>query len=88
MNEERVKAWAEITCVATGETRRHETTWGESVDEYLWSDGNYACDCNRSLFFQRAGGVANPGPRECGMSAFTVRIVDAAGRVLYDEDEE
>jgi hypothetical protein len=25
--------------------------------EFMWRDGNYACDCNRSLFLQRQCGV-------------------------------
>ena len=38
--------------VETGESR-----WCEVIpsDEYQWTDGNYECDCNRHLFFLRAG---------------------------------
>lgn len=25
--------------------------------EYMWREGNYSCDCNRSLFLQRQCGV-------------------------------
>lgn len=38
----------------TGETRTiHETypdIYGDSL-EFMWSEGNYACDCNRAAFF-------------------------------------
>ena len=27
----------------------HNGTWEE--DEFLWTEGNYACDCNRALLF-------------------------------------
>jgi hypothetical protein len=29
-------------------------------NEFLWADGNYACDCNRELLFARAGGDPDP----------------------------
>ncbi len=25
--------------------------------EYMWTEGNYSCDCNRALFVSRAGGA-------------------------------
>jgi hypothetical protein len=36
-----------------GVEREYSTEWDESgrdIVEFMWSDGNYACDCNRSLF--------------------------------------
>lgn len=35
----------------TGEIRRYESS--EEFSEFMWSEGNYACDCNRGLFFER-----------------------------------
>lgn len=29
-------------------------------DEFLWMDGNFACDCNRLLFIARALGRPDP----------------------------
>lgn len=57
---------------STGEVRfsLSELQWEES-DEYLWTDGNFGCDCNRALFFARAGGEAEPDERPCGDVAFT-----------------
>jgi hypothetical protein len=49
----------------TGERRLHVDDTGFSVKDddifdairgahYMWTDGNYACDCNRGLMFARA----------------------------------
>lgn len=35
--------------------------WGGGWDTFMWEDGNYACDCNRSLFF-----LGLDGERPCG----------------------
>ena len=38
----------------TGQSRRYIMNFGygypEGIAEYMWTEGNYACDCNRSLF--------------------------------------
>ncbi len=75
-----------ITKVATGEIRQMQETcvWDESA-VWLWEEGNYSCDCNRELFFCRAGGDPEPpdeGP--CTRDRFTVRITDPSGEELYD----
>ena len=55
--------------------------------EYMWSLGNYACDCNRALFFQYATGAtpetAKWGP--CSEGEYSVRIKDSGGKIVYDE---
>ena len=33
--------------------------------EYMWTEGNYSCDCNRELFIKRQQGEDAPD-RECG----------------------
>lgn len=79
-----------ITCVATGETRTMKNYGGITWDldypgaDFIWSEGNFACDCNRALFFEEAIGNDDPD-RECGSEAYTVRIVAPNGDVLYDE---
>lgn len=72
---------------ATGEVRTMpwEDDWVD-VDDYLWSEGNYACDCNRALFFARAVGEDDPS-RSCGDGAYSVRIVSSDGRELYADDD-
>lgn len=42
---------------------------------YQWHDGDYQCDCNRHLFFERARGNDDPPERGCGEDRFVV--VDA-----------
>lgn len=65
---------------STGETRayRDNGAW----NEYLWADGNFACDCNRALLFQRAGGVEPPDDEDqpCGSISYSiVRVVGDDG---------
>lgn len=60
--------------------------------EWQWSEGNYGCDCNRHLFFERAGGsdpYADPAYEgECGESRYAVtKIVEAeTGETLIEGD--
>lgn len=82
-----IPAVVSITCAETGETRSCEMDF---FGDFTWSDGNYACDCNRGLFFEREcvpGADDDVDPdRDCGMIAFTVRIVAKDdGRLLYEE---
>lgn len=36
------------------DSRAHaDREYEESAAEYMWRDGNYGCDCNRSLFIAR-----------------------------------
>lgn len=52
---------------------------------WQWSEGNYGCDCNRALFFARAGGEPDPDV-ECSDGRYRVeKIVDATGVVVYSE---
>lgn len=74
-----------IKNVSTGETREipWETPW-EDHSEFLWEEGNYACDCNRELFFARVAGEPDPDG-ECGNERFEVWIDDTRGNSLYDD---
>lgn len=56
-----------IRCNATGEERWSFVDWNwfygasgdeyrEDGDRYWWTDGNFGCDCNRHLEFERANG--------------------------------
>lgn len=85
-----VDAVARIRNNATGEVREYPTQvpiyQGEvEPSDYMWSDGNYQCDCNRSLFFLgiRPG---EEGEAKCGDDAYSVQLVNpVSGRVFYDE---
>jgi len=57
--------------------------WQDHFD-YLWSDGNYGCDCNRGLFFARAGEEPDPD-WGCGHEKYSVRILDNKGEILYED---
>ncbi len=63
--------------------------WQESYD-YLWGEGNYCCDCNRSLFFRRADPAQQDDKNEsdeCGDDKYSIRIEDKDGKVLYEDDD-
>jgi len=59
----------------TGHWERRDTLYEdeqEDCHEFIWTDGNYACDCNRYLFFQRAAGEAEDAGRICGDGAYSI----------------
>lgn len=80
----------------TGERRVYQTDadvgaseWPSEQEmiDYMWSDGNYACDCNRYLFFCRAIGAPEEDNRPCGDTRYAVQIKDrATGSVIYEDD--
>lgn len=55
----------------TGEERliKYPLQWDYS-SHFLWTEGNYACDCNRHLFFDRAIGI-EPINVECGENKYS-----------------
>jgi hypothetical protein len=55
--------------------------------DYMWSMGNYSCQCNRALFFERNGGseITEDDEAECGHGAFSVRITED-GELLYEDN--
>ena len=84
-----VKVFAEIRREADGVVRRYEEPFewhGGSYPDYIWAEGNYSCDCNRHLFFQRAAGEPDGDDYPCGDELYTVRIVAGNGEVLYQDD--
>ena len=61
-----------------------------SFFDFQWSENNYSCDCNRRLFFERAGG-REPEEHEmpCGEGRFlVVSIIHPDGRLLYTEESK
>jgi hypothetical protein len=87
-----MSAIVEIVRLADGAVRRMPLAkasgldWTEEGSDYMWSEGNYACDCNRALFFARAAGEPDPD-RPCGDSAFGVRIL-VDGRIVFESRVE
>ncbi len=74
-----VKIIAEIRKNDTGEIREYETCEILMNDEdypnpFNWSENNYSCDCNRRLFFDRAGGGDEDWNTLCTCGAFSVNL--------------
>lgn len=90
MADQSVAVIAEIRLNATGEIResRHTLSMGDGERHprhFGWSEGNFACDCNRAIFFYAD---EDEPDRECDENAFSVRLRDAgSGAVFYDEIE-
>ena len=64
--------------------------WDEDTQEvalYIWEEGNFACDCNRQLFWWRANNE-NEDETPCGDSKFSVNIYSTNGKLVYKEFEE
>ncbi|MBX6316133.1 MAG: hypothetical protein IRY99_24965, partial [Isosphaeraceae bacterium] len=65
----------------TGEVRVADVdlAWREGRDgsRWWWTGGNFGCDCNRRLVFERAGGVdIDPASVECGDGGYSVLWVE------------
>ena len=71
---------------------RWETTLYDNDPEaadavnFMWGDGNYACDCNRYLFFERAVGRVPSDHYECGDSAYSLIWLKLNGEVIAEEE--
>lgn len=55
----------------------HEADYVSEADgqHFLWTEGNFGCDCNRGLFFARAVGAPDESPLwnvPCGETRFVV----------------
>jgi hypothetical protein len=90
-----VRVVARIRHEATGQIRYYDCDQilepGErDPNDYIWSEGNYACDCNRMIFFNRGSGVEiDFDSTVCSDGAFAVQLINPmTGRVYYDEFEQ
>ena len=89
-NAKWVIAIAEIKNNETGEIREYEThEILEEGEEYPyvfnWEENNYACDCNRRIFFKR---VKNENTEEdfkteCSDGKFSVNLKNKLDGVVY-----
>lgn len=88
-----VKCIAEIRNNETGEIREFETdeilVIGEKYPStFIWENGNYACDCNRHLFFKRAKNEESKEDWdvECSHGKYSVNLkIKKDGNVYYRE---
>ncbi len=86
---------AEIKNNETGEIVEYETSevfiHGQNEpDIYIWEEGNYACDCNRHLFFMEAKKEPRPDNSElkCTTDKYSVNLKNKKnGNVYYREFE-
>jgi hypothetical protein len=72
----------------TGEVRvyREDSVWN-GTNEFMWSEGNFSCDCNRAMMFQRAIDEEQTWDHDCGDQGYSVlRIVLPDGREVYNGD--
>ena len=75
---------ARIQKVATGETR--DCPMDYDFSEFEWTDGNYGCDCNRKIFFDRAKGVDSFDSSPCGTGDYSaIQVVSDDGTIIYQE---
>lgn len=90
-----VKIIAHIKRVDDGVIHKYETSADLSGDDeypdpYIWTDGNYACDCNRELFFEYADGKEYGDiETECTESRFEVNLENpVTGEIYYREFDD
>lgn len=67
-----------------------------STTIFLWADGNYSCNCNRFLFFERALGKSEeeiqalqPEGEDCDKyEEYRVNFIKTeSGDIVYEEDD-
>jgi len=78
-----------LTRITDNKTVEYSTELYQTADydgTFIWEDGNYSCDCNRYLFFQRALDEPEDEDFECSDGKYRVDwIKDEQGKILYQE---
>lgn len=78
----------EIRHNESGEVRVHPQTWDWDGDDFIWSEGNFSCDCNRGDFFAQGIGDNEDQDVICGNDKYSVRLTAIdGGAVLYQDGE-
>jgi len=67
------------------EMQDYDAEAGREFHEYTWSDGNYSCDCNRSILFARAVNETEDHDVECSDGRYTIMAIFQNGRQVYTE---
>lgn len=64
----------------TGQTKdiKEDLKW---IDDFVWSDGNFACDCNRDIFFNGD----SPDDFECSNHIYTILSIHNNDELVYSE---
>lgn len=84
----------QIRDTATGETAiREYSDLSSGTSDFWWLEGNYACDCNRKMEFDRARGMSedeiDAGSYPCngGPNRYTFDWVEADGTRFIENDK-
>lgn len=84
----------EILDARTGETAAffdQGSIWEEDgeLNDYMWAEGNYSCDCNRALFWHRAQGIdISPDAVACSNDRYFAKATRLdTGEIVFDEIE-
>src|SRR3990172_12902584 len=88
--ENKVDVLVHIRKNETGEVRIHKD-WlyldeDNSPNFFIWEDGNYACDCNRRLFFARVNDEDEDWDSGCGETEYSINIM-LGNECIYSEFE-
>ena len=71
---------------STGEQRLVDVRddWDDEISKYLWTDGNFACDCNRAGFWSEW----TDHDRHCGETEYTALCAELPdGRKIKLDDD-
>ena len=63
----------------------YEFPWDE-ISYFLWTEGNYGCDCNRHIFFEEATG-RDTGDCPCGESRYTAVCAELPDGARHELNE-
>lgn len=76
-----------ITRTEDGETRLHveAENWQDEGHHWLWTEGNWGCDCNRELWHLRARDEDEPDDPQCSDGQYRIRVYDDNGELCYTE---
>ncbi len=78
----------------TGETRQSkQKAYDNDIDieslEYMWGEGNWSCDCNRHLEFERVKKrYYNPDDIDCGDVKYSVPHLIVDGENIQIDDSK
>lgn len=74
--------------IDTEDIEEWQDSW-QSTYSFIWEEGNFACDCNRALFFERAktGDQAAWPETPCGNDLYKLDklVVRETGEIVYSE---
>lgn len=90
LNSKYVKIIAEIRNNLTGEVVEFENEGILKNDEefpsiFIWKEGNFACDCNRRIFFKTAKNELTDDifDMECSDGEFSVNLKNKLNNYIY-----